>query len=214
MKFLPRRCCESSLDLENSSPIFFEARHPNFKQNLTSRQQHIDHRPTPHDYAMATNNLESVSESETDPWMCIFLMLTSFAEVAGLALNAEHTNGPTRPMFFTGYDSEPPPAPKLNNMGIVATDITNEFKKAAQGEWYIHLYKITCWIMQALELGQLVKDPFFTLFEAVGALEVRQGIKGVIIRFTVEGFELESMPTDASFLWSAPDLNVSSSVKH
>lgn len=54
--------------------------------------------------------------------------------------------------------------------------------------------------MQALELGQLVKDPFFTLFEAVGALEVRQGIKGVIIRFTVEGFELESMPTDASFL--------------
>ncbi|RDW71406.1 putative MAK10 [Coleophoma cylindrospora] len=54
------------------------------------------------------------------------------------------------------YDSAPPAAPKLNSKGIMATDITQQFTAAAE----------------QIDLGQLIKDPFFTLFESVGALEI------------------------------------------
>jgi hypothetical protein len=36
------------------------------------------------------------------------------------------------------------------------------------------LVEVTCLYLPELEVGQLVKDPYFTLFESVGALEVRR----------------------------------------
>ncbi|PQE24216.1 Amino-acid N-acetyltransferase subunit Mak10 protein [Rutstroemia sp. NJR-2017a BVV2] len=60
--------------------------------------------------------------------------------------------------MLAAFDSEPPPAPKLHSKGVIATDITDVFTKAAQ--------------RPELDVGELVKDSFFTLFEAVGALEV------------------------------------------
>ncbi|KUJ08475.1 amino-acid N-acetyltransferase-like protein subunit Mak10 [Mollisia scopiformis] len=57
---------------------------------------------------------------------------------------------------FAMYDSAPPPAPKLKSKGVIAMDMTAEFANAAQ----------------QLDVGQLVKDPYFTLFESVGALEI------------------------------------------
>ncbi|KAG4435336.1 hypothetical protein IFR05_009190 [Cadophora sp. M221] len=74
-------------------------------------------------------------------------------EAANLALN-EHENRPVDP--FAAYDPEPPPAPKLKSKGVIAMDITEQFTLAAQ----------------QLDIGQLIKDPFFTLFESVGALEI------------------------------------------
>ncbi|KAH8593661.1 amino-acid N-acetyltransferase-like protein subunit Mak10 [Bisporella sp. PMI_857] len=60
------------------------------------------------------------------------------------------------PLASVAYGSEPPPTPKLHSQGVVAMDITEQFTHAAQ----------------QLELGQLIKDPHFTLFESVGALEI------------------------------------------
>ncbi|KAI3530505.1 Mak10 subunit [Colletotrichum abscissum] len=57
----------------------------------------------------------------------------------------------------------PPPPPKASNNGIVAFDITSKFKTAAE----------------TLAPGELVKDGFFTLFESVGALEVRGPMRGL-----------------------------------
>jgi len=74
-------------------------------------------------------------------------------EAANLAIN-DQTDRRDNP--FAAFDPEPPPAPKLKSKGVVAMDITNEFTNAAQ----------------QLDLGQLIKDPFFTLFESVGALEI------------------------------------------
>ncbi|KAK1832761.1 N-alpha-acetyltransferase 35, NatC auxiliary subunit [Podospora conica] len=53
-------------------------------------------------------------------------------------------------------DPPPPPPPMISSEGVVATDITQKFLSAAA----------------TLDPGQLVKDGFFTLFEAVGALEI------------------------------------------
>jgi hypothetical protein len=58
----------------------------------------------------------------------------------------------------------------------VPRDITAEFTEAASskhitlGTWIVRLTGISA----ELNTGQLVKDETFTLFEAVGALEVRQ----------------------------------------
>ncbi|TVY62254.1 N-alpha-acetyltransferase 35 NatC auxiliary subunit [Lachnellula suecica] len=57
---------------------------------------------------------------------------------------------------FAAYNGEPPPAPKLKSAGVVSMDITEHFLNAAI----------------QLDMGQLVKDPYFTLFESVGALEI------------------------------------------
>ncbi|EEP79257.1 predicted protein [Uncinocarpus reesii 1704] len=57
--------------------------------------------------------------------------------------------------------------PRIASEKMEAHDITEEFTKAAS----------------ALETGQLVKDEFFTLFEAVGALEVRHSF---IFSFLIE----------------------------
>ncbi|KAG9231003.1 amino-acid N-acetyltransferas-like protein subunit Mak10 [Amylocarpus encephaloides] len=64
-------------------------------------------------------------------------------------------NNPSATTFAT-WNSEPPPAPRLKSNGVVATDITEQFINATQ----------------QFEVGELIKDPFFTLFEAVGALEI------------------------------------------
>ncbi|KAH7370528.1 amino-acid N-acetyltransferase-like protein subunit Mak10 [Rhexocercosporidium sp. MPI-PUGE-AT-0058] len=74
-------------------------------------------------------------------------------EAANLTLN-ENENRPVDP--FAAYDPEPPPAPKLKSKGVIAMDITDQFTLAAH----------------QLDIGQLIKDPFFTLFESVGALEI------------------------------------------
>ncbi|KAH7635637.1 hypothetical protein SMAC4_07795 [Sordaria macrospora] len=54
------------------------------------------------------------------------------------------------------YDEEPAPAPSMSNPGIIATNITTKFLSACR----------------TLETGEIVKDAYFTLFEAVGALEI------------------------------------------
>ncbi|KAK4187605.1 putative mak10 subunit [Podospora australis] len=59
--------------------------------------------------------------------------------------------------FDPSQPAPPPPPPQMvANEGIVAFDITSKFRTAAS----------------ALEPGELVKDGYFTLFEAVGALEI------------------------------------------
>ncbi|PMD26532.1 amino-acid N-acetyltransferas-like protein subunit Mak10 [Hyaloscypha hepaticicola] len=79
-------------------------------------------------------------------------MLKYSKDVANLVLD----DGPRNPNAFAAYDSEPPPPPKLKSRGVIAMDITEQFTNAAQ----------------QLDMGQLIKDPYFTLFESVGALEI------------------------------------------
>ncbi|TEY48905.1 hypothetical protein BOTCAL_0289g00040 [Botryotinia calthae] len=65
--------------------------------------------------------------------------------------------GPSDPAaMMAALDPELRPAPKLYSKGVKITDITQIFTNAAH----------------QLEVGDLVKDPFFTLFEAVAALEI------------------------------------------
>ncbi|KAG9241360.1 amino-acid N-acetyltransferas-like protein subunit Mak10 [Calycina marina] len=75
--------------------------------------------------------------------------------LANFSLNDNHDDA-SQQSQFRSFDPEPPPAPILHSQGVIAMDITKQFINAAQ----------------ELELGQLVKDPYFTLFEAVGALEI------------------------------------------
>ncbi|KAF7885002.1 hypothetical protein EAF00_010820 [Botryotinia globosa] len=65
--------------------------------------------------------------------------------------------GPSDPaVMMAALNPELRPAPKLYSKGVKITDITQIFTNAAH----------------QLEVGDLVKDPFFTLFEAVAALEI------------------------------------------
>ncbi|KAF7960005.1 hypothetical protein EAE96_001606 [Botrytis aclada] len=65
--------------------------------------------------------------------------------------------GPSDPAaMMAALNPELRPAPKLYSKGVKITDITQIFTDAAH----------------QLEVGDLVKDPFFTLFEAVAALEI------------------------------------------
>ncbi|KAF7942693.1 uncharacterized protein EAE97_006147 [Botrytis byssoidea] len=59
-------------------------------------------------------------------------------------------------VMMAALNPELRPAPKLYSKGVKITDITQIFTNAAH----------------QLEVGDLVKDPFFTLFEAVAALEI------------------------------------------
>lgn len=76
---------------------------------------------------------------------------------------------------FAAWNGEPPPVPKLKSNGIVAMEITEQFSHAAQRRsprtpgLRNH---VLIFVSLELELGELIKDPFFTLFESVGALEV------------------------------------------
>jgi len=56
--------------------------------------------------------------------------VSQFAEVADLAVD----NVARSPAPFAGYESIPPPAPKLQSRGIIAMDITQQFTHAAQGQ--------------------------------------------------------------------------------
>ena len=53
----------------------------------------------------------------------------SFLEIANLHLN---DHGPMNPPGFEAFGEEPPPAPKLDNKGIIAMDITAQFTAAAE----------------------------------------------------------------------------------
>jgi hypothetical protein len=92
-------------------------------------------------------------------------------DVANLALE----DGPRMPAAFAAYDSEPPPPPKLKSRGVIAMDITEQFTNAAQRESSACPFFLGHVLIPSsvLDMGQLIKDPYFTLFESVGALEVR-----------------------------------------
>ena len=78
---------------------------------------------------------------------------------------------------------------------MMTVDITSEFFVAASGrcgpQGWVKLYRTQRWFQTALDTGQLVKDEHFTLFEAVGALEVsvqswNGGVHGMIYMSTAE----------------------------
>ncbi|KAL2066239.1 hypothetical protein VTL71DRAFT_2310 [Oculimacula yallundae] len=83
-------------------------------------------------------------------------MNSNMSALSHEAANLSIDDTGARPNPFAAYDEEPPPAPKLKSKGVIAMDITKQFTQAAQ----------------QLDTGQLIKDPFFTLFESVGALEI------------------------------------------
>lgn len=60
------------------------------------------------------------------------------------------------------------------NNEATAQNITAKFRSAASGSGLLpsYLKALIADIITALKTGQLVKDDYFTLFEAVGALEV------------------------------------------
>ncbi|CAG8984186.1 hypothetical protein HYALB_00004169 [Hymenoscyphus albidus] len=78
------------------------------------------------------------------------------AQVAAIDIDESQNPSSANANAFAAWNGEPPPTPKLKSNGIIAIDITGQFSHAAQ----------------QLELGELIKDPFFTLFESVGALEI------------------------------------------
>jgi hypothetical protein len=61
-------------------------------------------------------------------------------EIAELNLD----NGPGIPEAFSAWDSKPPPAPKLHSNGIIAMDITEQFKNAAESKDVSQDFDITC----------------------------------------------------------------------
>lgn len=95
--------------------------------------------------------------------------LTTSIVVGGLDID----DVPQNP--FSAYDEEPPPAPKLQSKGIIAMDITQQFISAAKRMHFSsssHVVSRADAVLPGLDIGQLVKPQGFSLFEAVGALEV------------------------------------------
>ncbi|APA05992.1 hypothetical protein sscle_01g007620 [Sclerotinia sclerotiorum 1980 UF-70] len=79
------------------------------------------------------------------------------AAIAQQVSDLEIDEGPSDPAaMMATLNPEHPPAPKLYSQGVMITNITQNFTDAAH----------------QLKLGDLVKDPFFTLFDAVAALEI------------------------------------------
>lgn len=72
------------------------------------------------------------------------------------------------------YHDRPSGSRRILNKETTAHDITAEFRSAASCSGLLPSYQIAIItnIVTALKTGQLVKDAYFTLFEAVGALEV------------------------------------------
>ncbi len=62
----------------------------------------------------------------------------------------------------------------------MARDVTEDFNRAAScmALQSSSSNRQSTYVIAALRTGQLVQDEFFTLFEAVGALEVRAQVKG------------------------------------
>ena len=80
------------------------------------------------------------------------------------SLKSTTQNNQTQPIAIQGVRSS----------NTVARDITMDFTAAASSTKSRVIWKTTrCLMFAGLSTGQLVKDGFFTLFEAVGALEVR-----------------------------------------
>ncbi|KFY09329.1 hypothetical protein V492_05531 [Pseudogymnoascus sp. VKM F-4246] len=76
--------------------------------------------------------------------------------ISGATTNLDINNGVKQPPPLDEYGEVLRPAPRIHSSGVVAVDITDVFTKAAEG----------------LEVGELVKDDYFTLFESVGAIEI------------------------------------------
>ncbi|KAI9647523.1 N-alpha-acetyltransferase, non-catalitic subunit [Ciborinia camelliae] len=80
--------------------------------------------------------------------------------------------------MFAALNPGQPPAPKLYSKGVMITNITQVFTNAAHRVLPITKPKESGYRSRAndfdieLEVGDLVKDPFFTLFDAVAALEI------------------------------------------
>jgi hypothetical protein len=119
---------------------------------------------------MHSNVVSAVSQSELIKANVHSKNANIVADIAGLNIN----DGPDKTSPFAAYDSEPPPAPKLQSDGVISTDITEEFTNAAQRTSRVRKFVMASRANYATELdvGQLIKDPYFTLFESVGALEV------------------------------------------
>ncbi|QSZ34101.1 hypothetical protein DSL72_005689 [Monilinia vaccinii-corymbosi] len=92
--------------------------------------------------------------------------------------NLDIDQGPSDPaVMMAALNPEQPPAPKLYSKGVTITDITQVFTDAAHRVLPNTKPKDFDIGSRAnnkpeLEVGDLVKDPFFTLFDAVAALEV------------------------------------------
>lgn len=100
----------------------------------------------------------------------------ALTEIASLGINDD----PPRQAPFAGHEAEPPPAPKLHSRGVVAMEITAQFKQAAERNYANADFcskGSRANQFAELKLGELIKDPFFTLYESVGALEVRKKLK-------------------------------------
>ena len=80
---------------------------------------------------MASDDVTHISEGKRAHVGLKASLADEFQELANLALDGDDHR---RPAPFAGYDSEPPPAPKLHSQGIIAMDITQQFTKAAQGQ--------------------------------------------------------------------------------
>ncbi|KAI4290696.1 MAG: hypothetical protein L6R35_000003 [Caloplaca aegaea] len=87
-----------------------------------------------------------------------------------------HVAAEQQPDSSDQHLSQPSSRPKHGDKGKNVKGITSEFRDAAT----------------ALETGQLVKDPYFTLFEAVGALEIMDPKMD-------SGFLAEDEPLDDTF---------------
>lgn len=94
-----------------------------------------------------------------------------------MADDSQSPNGGEHNLSLIVKPTESPSSPpRVARRVPNARDITTEFIKAASG---LHNPSPTYACVSAADLyialntGQLVKDDFFTLFEAVGALEVR-----------------------------------------
>lgn len=72
------------------------------------------------------------------------------------------------------YDDRPSGSHRILSKESTAQNITANFQSAASCSGLLpsYLKAIIADIVPALKTGQLVKDAYFTLFEAVGALEV------------------------------------------
>ena len=122
---------------------------------------------------MAYRGEDSIAESEL-----IHSKTDAFAHTKYLMADATQSHGASNNNLLpsTKPDEYQSLGPKTVRSAPKARDITTDFTKAASGPptppSLCHYAGIADSCI-ALNTGQLVKDDFFTLFEAVGALEVR-----------------------------------------
>lgn len=78
---------------------------------------------------MYSNGIADITQRERSLEVLLFLTKRfCMTEASDLSID----DGPSHSGPFTAFDSEPPPAPKLHSIGVIATDITAQFTHAAQ----------------------------------------------------------------------------------